>query len=158
MGVEPPQSALARQPTQVFVLVLHTGVAPEQLLLLRHWTQVAVDVSQMGVEPPQRPMLVAEQAPQAPLDWQAGAGAGHCESAAQARQVWVDVSQTGVVPAQFPSDRQATHVLGDVEVRQRGVAPEQSLSCRHLSTKTLAVVDGKSWDAAPDRPAAVTVP
>jgi hypothetical protein len=29
MGVLPPQSALARQPTHVFVDVLQTGVAPE---------------------------------------------------------------------------------------------------------------------------------
>ena len=30
IGVAPPQSALTRQPTHAFVLVLHTGVAPEQ--------------------------------------------------------------------------------------------------------------------------------
>ena len=29
IGVLPPQSAFARQPTQAFVLVLQTGVAPE---------------------------------------------------------------------------------------------------------------------------------
>lgn len=65
-GVAPPQSALAIQPTQLFVAVLHTGVAPEQLVLLRHCTQVAELVSQTGVVPPHNPMLVAEQAPQAP--------------------------------------------------------------------------------------------
>ncbi|MFL5303684.1 MAG: hypothetical protein ACJ8F1_00650 [Polyangia bacterium] len=67
MGDEPEQSAFARQPTQTFVVVLQTGVAPEQLLLDRHCTHVAVGVSQMGVVPPHSPMLVAEQALQAPL-------------------------------------------------------------------------------------------
>ena len=65
-GVAPPQSALATHPTQLLVVVLHTGVAPEQLLLVRHSTQVAELVSQTGVDPAHNPMLVAEQAPQAP--------------------------------------------------------------------------------------------
>jgi hypothetical protein len=65
-GVVPPQSAAARQPTQLLFAVLQTGAAPEQLMLLRHWTQVAEVVSQTGVEPPHNPILVAEQAPQAP--------------------------------------------------------------------------------------------
>jgi hypothetical protein len=65
-GVAPPQSALAMHPTQLLVAVLHTGVAPEQLVLLRHCTQVAELVSQTGVAPLHNPMLVAEQAPQAP--------------------------------------------------------------------------------------------
>lgn len=117
MGVVPPQSALARHPTQVFVDVLQTGVAPEQFVLDRHCTQLAVLVSQIGVEPPHRPMLVAEQAPQAPDDWQAGAEAGQSASAAQAWQTW-DVLQAGVVPLQLDDDRQATQLLGDVDVRQ----------------------------------------
>ncbi len=85
-GVVPPQSALATQPTQLFVAVLQTGVAPEQLALVKHWTQVAVAVLQMGVEPPHRPMLLAEQAPHAPEDWQAGAEPGQSASAVHARQ------------------------------------------------------------------------
>jgi hypothetical protein len=100
-------------------------------VLFRHCTQVAVEVSQIGVEPPQRPMLVAEQAPQAPLPWQAGALAGQSASAAQERQAWVVPSQMGVVPEQLLLERQATQILGEVEVRQYGVAPEQSLFARH---------------------------
>jgi hypothetical protein len=65
-GVAPLQSALAMHPTQLLVAVLQTGVAPEQLVLLRHCTQVAALVSQTGVAPLHNPMLVAEQAPQAP--------------------------------------------------------------------------------------------
>jgi hypothetical protein len=117
IGVVPPQSALARQPTQALVAVLQTGVAPEQLLLLRHCTQVAVLVLQIGVAPPHRPLFVAEQAPQAPDAWQAGAEAGQSASAAQARQVCVAL-QVGVVPLQFEDARQATQVFGDVLVRQ----------------------------------------
>ena len=66
IGVDPPQSALAMQPTQSLLAVLQTGVAPPHWLLARHCTQVAIAVSQIGVDPPQRPMFVAEQAPQAP--------------------------------------------------------------------------------------------
>jgi len=36
MGVDPPQSALARQPTHTLVVVLHTGVAPPHWVLFRH--------------------------------------------------------------------------------------------------------------------------
>jgi hypothetical protein len=86
-GVAPPQSALARHPTHVFVVVLQTGVVPEHWLLFRHWTQVVFEVSQTGVDPLQRPMLVAEQAPQPPVGSHAGAMPGHSELAAQLRQV-----------------------------------------------------------------------
>ena len=71
----------------------------QQWLLARHCTQVAIAVSQIGVDPPQSPMLVAEQAPQAPDAWQAGAVPGHCASEAQGWQACVPVLQTGVVPA-----------------------------------------------------------
>jgi hypothetical protein len=157
MGVVPPQSALARQPTQALVAVLQTGVAPEQLLLLRHWTQVAVLVLQIGVDPPHRPLLVAEQAPQAPDAWQAGAEAGQSASAEQARQVWAAVSQVGVVPLQFDDVRQATQVLGEVVVRQRGVDPLQSLSWTHWSTNVARLFVVKLVAAAPERPAALIV-
>jgi hypothetical protein len=83
IGVDPPQSAFATQPTQSLLAVLQTGVPPPHWLLARHWTQVAIDVSQIGVDPPQSPMFVAEQAPQAPEAWQAGAVPGHWESEAQ---------------------------------------------------------------------------
>ena len=139
IGVVPPQSAFATQPTQLLVAVLQTGAAPEQLALVRHWTQVAVAVLQMGVEPLHRPMLLAEQAPHAPDDWQAGAVPGQSASALQARQVCA-VPHVGVVPLQFDEVRQATQVLGDVVVRQYGVVPLQSVDCAHWSTKTLAVV------------------
>ena len=95
----------------------------------------------MGVDPLHRPMFVPEHAPQAPLGWQAGAVAGHCESAAHGPHVCVD-EHTGVVPEQFESVRHATQTCGDAVVRQYGVAPLQSPFCAHWSTKTLAVVDG----------------
>jgi hypothetical protein len=157
-GVVPPQSAPERHPTQVLLAVRQTGVAPEHWLLSRHCTQVAVLVSQTGVDPPQRPMLVAEQAPQAPDAWHAGALAGQSASVPQAWQAWVPALHTGVVPPQFALVRQATHTFGDTEVRQYGVVPLQSLLCEHWSTNTLAVVDGKSWALAPSEPAALTVP
>jgi hypothetical protein len=45
--------------------------------------------------------------------------------------VCVEVLQMGVVPEQFESVRHATHTFGDAVVRQRGVAPEQSVSPAH---------------------------
>ena len=129
-GVVPPQSALARQPTQALVVVLQTGVAPEQFELLRHWTQVAVLVLQTEVVPVQSVLLVAEHWPQAPEDWQAGAVDGQSASAAQARQVCVE-PQVGVVPLQFVEVRQPTQVLGEVDVRQYGVVPLQSVLPAH---------------------------
>ena len=75
-------------------------------------------MSQIGVDPPQMPMLVAEQAPHAPDDWQAGALAGQSASAPHERQVWLVPSHTGVVPLQLLLDRQATQTFGDTEVRQ----------------------------------------
>jgi hypothetical protein len=117
-GFVPPQSAAARQPTQLLVAVLQTGVGPEQLTLLRHWTHVAELVSQTGVAPLQRPMLVAEQAPQAPDAWQTGAVEGQSASAPQPRQACAVPSQIGLVPLQFAEERQATQVFGDVVVRQ----------------------------------------
>lgn len=117
-GVVPPQSALARHPTQLLVAVLQTGVAPEQLALVRHCTQVAEVVSHTGVDPPQSPMLVAEQAPQAPDSWQTGAVEGQSASAPQARHACAVPSQIGLLPLQFEDERQATQVFGDVVVRQ----------------------------------------
>jgi hypothetical protein len=63
-------------------------------------------------------MFVAEQAPQAPEAWQAGALAGHWLSEAQAWQTCVPVLQTGVVPPQFVSVRQATQTRGETLPRQ----------------------------------------
>jgi hypothetical protein len=130
---------LPRQPTHTFVVVLQTGVAPEQLPLERHCTHVAVEVSQMGVVPPHRPRFVAEHAPHAPLDWQAGAVPGHWASDAQGPHVCVDAEQTGVVPEQFEPVRQATQMRGDADVRQYGVAPPQSEFETHFSAKTSVV-------------------
>src|SRR6185503_5365157 len=133
-------------PTQAFVLVLQTGVAPEQWLFARHCTHAGTGVSQIGVDPEQTPMFVAEQTPQAPDVWQAGALPGHCPSEAQGWQVCVAVLQTGLVPEQFASDRQATQTRGDTLVRQSGVPPLQSLDTAHCSTNTSVVwmpaVDG----------------
>ena len=137
IGVDPPQSALTRHPTQAFVLVLQTGVAPEQCAFARHCTQAGTGVSQIGVDPEQTPMLVAEQTPQAPDAWQAGALAGHWPSEAHGWQVCVPVLQIGAVPEQFVSARHATQTRGDTLPRQNGVAPLQSLDCAHCSTNTL---------------------
>ena len=139
IGVAPPQSALTRQPTQTFVPVLQTGVAPEHWLFARHCTYAVTAVSQIGVDPLQTPMLLAEQTPHAPDDWQAGALPGHCASDAQAWQLCVPVLQIGVVPEQFVSDRQATQTRGDTLPRQSGVPPLQSLDCAHCSTRTFVV-------------------
>ena len=86
-GVEPPQSPSTAHDRHVCVVVLHVGVVPEHVVLDVHATQVAVAVSHDGVAPEHSEPLVAEHAPQAPVDWQAGAEPPQSASAAQARQV-----------------------------------------------------------------------
>jgi hypothetical protein len=86
MGVVPPQSALARQPTQLLVDVLQTGVAPPHWLEFKHCTQVAVLVSQTAVVPVHCEVLVAEHWPHAPDAWQAGVAPPQSLSPPQARQ------------------------------------------------------------------------
>jgi len=61
-------------------------------------------------------MLLAEQAPQVPLGWQAGVAPPQSASRAQPRQVFVVVSQMGLVPP---------HWEALVQERQVPVAPSQ---------------------------------
>jgi hypothetical protein len=70
-----PQSAFARQATQLPAVTSHIGVAPLQavMFVLEHW-------------------------PQAPVGSQAGVDPAHSPSPEQARQACVAVLQTGVVP------------------------------------------------------------
>jgi hypothetical protein len=136
MGVAPAQSPFARQPTQVFVVVLQMGVAPPHVALPTHSTQSAAPTSQAGVAPPQWVVFDAEHSPHAPLARQTGVVDGQFASVAQGLQVYDVVSQTGVVPEQFAFVRQATHTLGEAVVRHFGVAPLQSESCAHPSTVT----------------------
>jgi hypothetical protein len=117
IGLLPAQSALPRQPTQVFVAVLHSGATPPQVALVTHSTHVAVPMSQADVAPPQWELFVAEHWPQAPLPRHTGAVAGQSVSAAHALQAFAE-PQTGVVPEQFVLVRQATQILGEAVVRQ----------------------------------------
>ncbi len=89
MGVAPPQSALARQPTQ----------------LPPPW-----EVSHRGVAVPQRLVSVGVQAAQAPVARQTGDGPPHSPPLKHARQVLLARSQTGVVPAQSAFALQPTQV------------------------------------------------
>ena len=66
-GVAPPQSASAVQPRQVPDETLQTGVVPLHCASDTQVTQVAVPVLQTGVVPVHFDVLVAEQAPHAPL-------------------------------------------------------------------------------------------
>jgi len=67
----------AVQDWQEWLVVLQTGVVPAQFALDVQGTQVAIETSQAGVAPLHFVALVAEQTPQAPLDWQAGVELGH---------------------------------------------------------------------------------
>jgi len=89
MGVAPPQSALARQPTQV---------------------PPPCEVSQSGVAAPQRLVSVGVQVAQAPVARQTGEGPPHSPPLKQARQVLLARSQIGVVPAQSAFALQPTQV------------------------------------------------
>ena len=106
---------------------------------MRHCTQAGTVALQTAVVPLQTPMFVAEQTPQAPDAWQAGALAGHWPSEAQAWQVCVPVLQIGVVPEQFVSATHATQTRGETLVRHSGVLPLQSVETAHCSTNTSVV-------------------
>jgi hypothetical protein len=95
-----PPSAV--QGPQVCVLVEQTGVTPPQSVASRQPTQapIPVEVSQSGRDAGHRLVLVAVQAPQAPLGWQTGVAPPQSASVTQPRQVPVATTQTGVVPLQ----------------------------------------------------------
>jgi hypothetical protein len=120
-GVVPPHSVSPPHARQVCVAVLQTGLVPPHSALLMQLTQVPVGTSQAGVDPVHLLVLVAEQMPQAPDAWQAGAAPLQSPSPPQPRQVWVPPSQTGVVPLQSALARQRTHL--PAETLQSGVPP-----------------------------------
>src|SRR5258708_24787888 len=75
-----------------------TGVAPPHWAFATQTTQVPLTASQAGVVPPQRVLLLAEQAPHAPLGWQAGVAPPQLASLAQPRQTCAPRSQARVAP------------------------------------------------------------
>jgi hypothetical protein len=75
--VAPPHWPSLVQPTQACVARSQTGVSPRHWALLVHATHVPVATSHAAAPPPQREAFVAEQAPQAPLGWQAGVAPPH---------------------------------------------------------------------------------
>jgi hypothetical protein len=86
-GVPPGHSESPAHARQVCVVVLQTGWVPLHCALDTQATQVALVVLQTGVAPEHWVVLVAEHCPQAPLDSQAGAEPGHCESVEHAWHV-----------------------------------------------------------------------
>jgi hypothetical protein len=92
----------------------------------RQATQVPDVTSQLGVAPVHAAALVLEHWPQAPEVWQAGVAPPHSLSPAQARQAWVVVLQTGVVPLHCGLLVQPTQV--PAATSQAGVAPLQALT------------------------------
>ena len=109
-GVGLLHSLSPAQARQVWVAPLQIGVVPEQSALARQDTQVPVVVRQRVVVPPHAEVLVLEHWRQAPLAWQAGVAPLQSASPAQARQRWVVVLQTGVVPLHCAFETQGTQV------------------------------------------------
>ena len=97
-GVAPPHSPSAEQARQACVPTLQTGAVPAHCAFDVHGTHVALATSQAGVAPTQRLAFVAEQTPQAPDGWHAGADPPQSPSPPHARQMCVAVLQTGVAP------------------------------------------------------------
>jgi hypothetical protein len=120
-GVTPPHSVSPAQARQRWVAVLQTGLVPPHSASLMQLTQVPLGTSQAGVAPVHLLVLVAEQMPQAPDAWQAGAAPLQSLSPPQPRQVWLPPSQIGVVPLQSALARQRTHL--PAAASQRGVPP-----------------------------------
>jgi hypothetical protein len=124
-GVAPPHSPSPAQGRQAWSAWLQTGVVPEQSALPTQPTQPPVATLHTGVVPVHFEALVAEQAPQPPVGWQAGVAPPHSRSPEQGRQVCVPRLQTGALPPQSEFDTHATQV--PAEVRQTGVAPPQAV-------------------------------
>jgi hypothetical protein len=118
-------------------VVLHTGVTPPHCAFEVQGTQVPVVVRQAGVLPVQSLALVAEQTPQAPEAWQAGAAPPQSLSPPQARQACIAVLHTGVVPPHCALEVQETQL--PAAVLHTGVAPEH-----------WAELVAEHWPQAPD--------
>ena len=108
----------------MWVAVTQTGVAPEQPTPATQPTQLPIATSHTAVAPAHSALFEAEQAPHAPLGWQAGVVPPHWASAVHARQARVVPSHTGVVPAQSAAATQPTQV--PVAIAHTGVAPPQA--------------------------------
>src|ERR1017187_729731 len=98
-----------------FSLVPQIGVAPVQLAEVMHWTQVFVVVSQAGVVPMHDVLaVVAMHCTHCPSERhaaRAGFFVWHCNSVAQATQVFLVVSQIGAAGAvQWLLAKQPTHL------------------------------------------------
>ena len=128
-GVLPPHSPSPPQLRQVWLPPSQIGVELLQSALATHRTHVPVDTLHTGVAPTHWVELPAEQAPQAPLDSQAGVLPPHSLSPEQLRQKSRAGSQTGVEPPHSLLARHPTHVL--VDGLQTGVAPPQFASVTH---------------------------
>ena len=102
------------------------GVVPEHCAADRHPTQEPVTLLHAGVGPTHAVTFVAEQAPHAPLGWQAGVALPQSASELHARQVCVATLQAGVMPAQVALETQATQVA--VAGSQAGVMPVQRVT------------------------------
>ena len=121
-GVAPLQFASVVQPTQTWVVVLHTGVAPLQFAFVVQATQVLVVVLQAGVAPVHLVAFVDEQSPHAPEASQAGSAAGQLASFTQGPQTCVVVLHTGALVPQFKFVRHTTQIFGDTAVSHTGFA------------------------------------
>jgi hypothetical protein len=123
----PPHSVSAAHARQAWVDGSQTGAfAFPQSASARQATQVPPATSQRGVAPVQAEALLPEHCPQAPDAWQAGVDPPQSVSPAQARQAWVVVLQTGVVPEHCASPTQPTQLPEPVS--QIGVDPPQALA------------------------------
>jgi hypothetical protein len=115
----PAQSASLAHPTHVFAAP-HAGVVLEAThaawLAAVHWTQVAVAVLQTAVAPVHAVVFVAEQAPHAPVGWQAPPDAFPAQLASLPQPTHLSPApHTGVV-------LEATHASGFAAVHCTHVA------------------------------------
>ncbi len=76
-GVADAQSAAPAQARQVRVPLSQVGLSPAQSLPVRQPTHTTLTVSHSGAVPGHALWLVAEQTPQEPFGWQAGAAPPH---------------------------------------------------------------------------------
>jgi hypothetical protein len=124
--VPPPHSPSPLQPRQVLLPPSQIGLAPPQSVPARQPTQWSVATSHSGRGPAQAPLFPAVHSWQAPLGTQTGVADEQSLDPAHPRQLRVPPSQTGALPPQSPAVKQPTHTT--LTVSHNGVAPVQAVA------------------------------
>jgi hypothetical protein len=156
IGVAPPQSAFARQPTHRLALLSQIGVVIVQAdafvsVHSTHCPALGPVTAQAGVAPLQSVTLAGSHARHTcAVASQIGVAPPQSELLTQPTHTLVVVSHAGVGAAQFAGDVHATHRPAFVPVvAHAGVAPEQSVALLVLHGRQTCAVASQIGVAPP---------